>query len=196
MRGILAGCLGSIIGLMCLAGIADAADRPIPPPIPPVDALSASPVTARFARTFTIGDLDGAFSQIALGDMRKAFGAGAVASIQGMSWLCYDMPAAKQRVWLSSTAVAGAMETITVTRIGAPSASCPALPAKNQTVVLDGGLRIGMTKADLTKRLGQPSRQIDTWAVYSAQQSGGRQGLAVQFINDKAAFIAITHLDR
>ncbi|MBP2158365.1 MULTISPECIES: hypothetical protein [Asticcacaulis] len=194
MRGIWAGCLGSILGLMCVAGIAVAADRPIPPPIPPVDALSAPPVTARFAKSFRIGDLDGAFSQIGLGDMKKALGAGAVAGIQGMSWLCYDLPAAKQRVWLSSTG--GAMETVTVTRIGAPSASCPALPAKNQAVVVDGGIRIGMARAELTKRLGQPSRQIDTWTVYSAQQAAGRQGLAVQFINDKAAFIAITHLDR
>ncbi len=196
MRGILAGCLSSILGLTLVAGAALAADRPVPPPIPPVDALSAPPVTARFAKSFMIGDLDGAFSQIGLGAMKKALGAGAVASIQGMSWLCYDLPAAKQRVWLSSTGVAGAMETVTVTKIGTPSASCPALPAKSQSVVMDGGIRIGMTRAELAKRLGQPSRQIDTWVVYSAQQSGGRQGLAVQFINDKAAFIAITHLDK
>lgn len=192
MRGILAG----LLSLVLVAGSAHAADRPVPPPIPPVDALSAPPVTARFAKRFTIGDLDGAFAQIGLGDMKKALGVGAVASIQGMSWLCYDLPGAKQRVWLSSTAVAGAMETVTVTKIGAPSASCPALAAKSQSVVLDGGIRIGMTRAELAKRLGQPSRQIDTWVVYSAQQSGGRQGLAVQFVNDKAAFIAITHLDK
>lgn len=192
MLGILAG----LLSLVLVAGSALAADRSVPPPIPPVDALSAPPVTARFAKTFTIGDLDATFSQIGLGGMKKALGAGTVASIQGMSWLCYDLPAAKQRVWLSSTSAAGAMETVTVTKIGAPSASCPVLPAKTQAVVVDGGIRIGMTRAELTKRLGQPSRQIDTWAVYSAQQSGGRQGLAVQFVNDKAAFIAITHLDK
>ena len=192
MRGIVAG----LVGLTLSATAASAADRPIPPPIPPVDAMSATTVQARFAKGFTLGNIDGSFSGIGLGDMRKALGAGAVASIQGMSWLCYDLPAAKQRVWLSTTSATGAMETITVTTIGSPSGACPTLHAKNQSVVVDGGIRIGMTRAELTKRLGAPSRQIDAWVVYSAQQSGGRQGLAVQFINDKAAFIAITHLDK
>jgi hypothetical protein len=192
MRGMVAG----LLSLMLVTGAAQAADRPVPPPIPPLDALNAPPVAARFARTFAIGDLDSAFSQIALGDMRKALGTGTLGSIQGMSWLCYDIPAAQQRLWLSTTSATGAMETVTVTKIGAPSGSCPALPAKTASVVLDGGIRIGMTKAQLIKRLGPASRQIDTWLVYSAQQSGGRQGLAIQFINDKAAFIAVTHLDR
>jgi hypothetical protein len=192
MRAIVAG----LLCLFLLTGAAQAADRPVPPPIPPLDALNAPAVASRFARTFAIGDLDIAFSQTSLSDLRNALGAGAVASIQGMSWLCYDLPGARQRVWLSSGSAAGNLETVTVTKIGASSSQCPSPPAKTQSIVVDGGIRIGMTRADLTKRLGPPSRQIDTWLIYSAHQSGGRQGLAVQFINDKAAFIAITHLDK
>lgn len=188
--------IGGLLGAMLIAGVAQAADRPVAPPTPPVDPLNAPAVSTRFARNFTLGALDNNLGQVSLYDLRTTLGMGSLDSIQGISWLCFDLPRAGQRLWLSSSNPSGFIETVTMGRIGSASSRCPALPAKYQSIAVDDSLRIGMTRAELMKRLGQPSRQIDTWSVYSAQQSGGRQGLAVQFINDKAAFIAVTHLSQ
>ncbi len=196
MRGIMA----ALLGIALLAGPARASDLPVAPPSPPVDSLHAPVVTAVFAQSFSLGTMKSNLAQIGLKDMTRDIGVGVVDQMLPISWLCYDLPKSAQRVWLSSDeASQGFVDTITVTTLSAAASSrCPALPAKYQAVVIDNGLRLGMTKAELIKQLGQPSRQIDTWVVYSAEtkdrNGSASRGLAVQFVNGRAAFISATNM--
>lgn len=187
MRGIAAICMGLVV----LATAAHAADRPVPPPVPPLDTMNAKSVKAVFAQTFKVGGKQYAFKDVRVSSLPKAVGAGAVNSLSDLAWVCFDLPA-DQRVWFSGERHLD-FNTITLARRGAATSQCPAMPAKFTPVVIDADLRIGMTRAEVLKRLGQPSRQVDSWMVYGNEYVGGRTGLAIQFDGDKAVFISASN---
>ena len=187
MRGLVAICMGLVV----LATAAHAADRSVPPPVPPLDTMSAKPVKAVFAQTFKLGGKKYAFKDVRVSGLPQAVGTGAVSSLSDLAWVCFDLPA-DQRVWFSGEGHLD-FNTITLARRGAASSQCPAMPAKLTPVVIDADLRIGMTRAEVLKRLGQPSRQIDSWVVYGNEHGGGRIGLAIQFDGDKAVFISASN---
>lgn len=191
MRGILAGCLSSILGLMLVTGAALAADRPVPPPIAPLDTMHAKPVKAVFAQTFKLGTKPFRYNDTVVANLPKAVGAGSVDTLAGLAWVCFDLPSG-QRVWFSGEGHLD-FNTVTLARNAAASSHCPAMPAKFTSVVIDPDLRIGMSRAEVLKRLGQPSRQVDNWLVYSSEYTGGRIGLAIQFDGDRAAFISASN---
>jgi hypothetical protein len=189
MRGIVAIC----ISLMALAAAAHAADRPVPPPVPPLDTMNAKPVKATFARSFTLGGKPFDYEGARISNLPRTLGAGAVNQMTDLAWVCFDLPGG-QRVWFSGEGSAD-LNTVTLARQGAASSQCPAMPAKFTPVVIDQDLHIGVTRAEVLKRLGQPSRQVDTWMVYSSEYDHGRTGLAIQFADDKAVFISASNRD-
>lgn len=191
MRGILAGCLSSILGLTLMASAALAADRPVPPPVPPLDTMHAKPVKAVFAQTFKLGTKTFRYNDTAVANLPKAVGVGAMDTLAGLTWVCFDLPSG-QRVWFSGEGQLD-FNTITLARNAVASSHCPALPAKFAAVVIDSDLRIGTSRSDVLKRLGQPSRQVDNWLVYSSEYAEGRIGLASQFDGDKAVFISASN---
>lgn len=194
MRGIIAGILGSVM-LAAMAGEALAASGAIAPPSPPVDPLHAPPVQTKFVRSFSLGGLTTQFPETDLNGMRGAVAAGSVQAMPGsISWLCYDLPKSGQRLWLSSEAASnGFIDTVTVKTVDKAAGACAALPDKFQPLVIGAGLRLGMGKADLLKLMGAPSRQVDTWLVYSDAQ--GVQGLAIQLVNDKIVFLSASRMN-
>ena len=187
MRGILAG----LISLMLGAGVAEAADRPVPPPVPPLDTMHAKPVKSVFARTFKLGTKPFRYSDVVVANLPKAIGAGAVDTLAGLAWVCFDLPSG-QRVWFSGEGHLD-FNTITLARSEGASSRCAAMPAKFTSVIIDPDLRIGMSRTEVLKRLGEPSRQVDNWLVYSSEYQHGRTGLAIQFDGDKAAFISASN---
>ncbi len=184
--------LGMVVGLAAWPVMAG--DLPVAPPSPMVDVSAAPAVKATFAQGFALGAFKGT-PRTGLDDAEKALG-GMIDTLDSMEWVCYDLPAGGQRVWLSSDEMSGgSVDTVTVTPRGtARSSHCPELPAKFQPLTIDSDIRLGMTPADLTRLLGQPSKTTGTWVVYKSQQllpdGSATLTLAVNFVNGHAAFIA------
>lgn len=191
MRGV----AGAILGLILSTGIAQAAVRTAAPPSPPLDTLGAPAVKALFARDLNLGQSKYKLDDLLIAELPRMTGVGHMDLMPGVAWVCYDLSDG-QRVWFSSGGKAsfGFLDNVTLTRAAGSAGRCPALPAKFSPIAIDGTIRLGMTKADLIGRLGTPSRQIDTWVVYSGRSEKGRTGLAVQFANDKAIFISASNV--
>lgn len=187
MRGILAG----LFSVMVLAGAVHAADRPVPPPVPPLDTMQAKPVKAVFAQTLRLGAKQFGYKEMRVANLPRTLGAGMVSEMTDIAWVCYDLPAG-QRVWFSGEGPQD-FNTVTLARKGAASSYCPPMPAGFTPVAVDADLRIGATRVEVLKRLGQPSRQVDNWIVYSSEHEKRRIGLAIQFAGDKAVFISASN---
>ncbi|WP_443747479.1 hypothetical protein [Asticcacaulis solisilvae] len=164
MRAIL-----TALGLMAFAGSALAAGPRFSPPSPLIDADAAKPGQTAFARTFSIGTWSGQFEQTRLTDVQKRFGGqiereGDAGS--AMQWLCYDLPAQHQRVWLSSYEInGGAVADVTMWGVAAPANSPSCAPLKD-TVSVDGFMALGAAQTDITGRLGAPGLQAANWSAW------------------------------
>ncbi len=194
MRAILIA-LALMAAAPALAG--DLLTAPPSPPVSPSDVDSLS--KAGFARSFVVGAITGTLGDMPLSRFVSQAKAGKVETMSGngvaMSWACYDV--AGVRAWLSVTDEMGngkSVDTITLKpRDMASSNTCAPL-ASQQAPVVDGAIRIGMTKADLIARLGSPSKQKAGWLVFRANpsiKSGGSffTTLIVRIDNGKVAFI-------
>lgn len=145
-------------------------------PAPPSPLLSPWDVDdsshATFARTFSLGALKGNLGDTLLTRFIAYAKAGRVqkmtANQEQISWTCYDI--AGDRVWLSSTdqmASAETIDTITIKPRDPGPSACASLSSPRKAAV-DGIVSLGMTKADLVKRLGSPSKQKADWMVFRA----------------------------
>lgn len=190
MRAILIA-LGLMAATPALAG--QTLPAPPSPLLNPNDADAVSKAT--FARTFTTGALKGDLGVTQLASFVAQARTGKVEKMTGgdvaMVWTCYDI--AGDTVWLSATADKLYVDTITIKpRDAAASGGCTSLPSAQKAMV-DGAIRIGMTKTDLIARLGAPSKQKADWLVYRANPrirgSSTFTTLVVRIDNDKVAFI-------
>jgi hypothetical protein len=152
-------------------------------PPPPFDehALERVPPTVktRLAVRFSLGTFAGRFEETPLGAVREAVGEGAIQhqgdAAGSISWLCYRR--AQHRLWLSSGEMGGADHRVTeiVAELDekdakndtGTSADCAIIPEKFAPLVLDGKLHLGMSRSEVVKVLGPPSKSEAAQMVYS-----------------------------
>ena len=177
---------------MC-AGEAVAADAPISPPSPLIDPGKVdSPSHATLARHFAVGSLKGDIGSTTLGAIARQAGGQVQSGVTGgdkLQWLCYDLPAAHQRVWLS---VSGGKTMDMVTAVPLtdrdPRSSACA-PNGAAALVIDDGIKLGMTRSELTARLGAPSREASGWLVYRADAKARTTVVVVHIDGDRVVFL-------
>ena len=147
-------------------------------PPPPTDeyALERVPPTVvkRLATRFSLGAFAGRFEKTTLGAVREAVGAGTIQH-QGdaggsLYWLCYRR--GQHRLWLSSGEIGGPdhlvteiVEELAGNDTGTP-ADCAVLPEKFAPLVLDGKLHLGMSRSEVVKALGRPSKSEAAQMMY------------------------------
>ncbi len=173
MRGMM---LGLALGLW--AGQAFAAPAPIAPPSPLIGPDSQNWSHASFARHFAAGALKGDLGITFLSAVARQSGgqvqSGGNSSADAQQWLCYDLPVAHQRIWLSVTDEMGdgksidRVTAVPLTDRDPHSPACATLAKVTTPLVLDDGIKLGMTRAELTQRLGAPSKEASGWLVYRA----------------------------
>ncbi len=191
---------GWLIGMaLVFAGAAVADDLPVAPPSPLIDPYGGKPLrTPPEIGRFALGNATGKILATRLDQVKAAVGSGATQGVAGtpFNYLCYDLPAAKQRVWLSSTD--GAVDAVTVKMLDGSdpvSKSCPELPARFGPVVVDGKVRLNMSKAELVSLFGQPSIAAGNWLAFHGITSHGLTTVTVRLAQDKAVFLYAAYDD-
>jgi len=149
-------------------------------PPPPVDQHAFERVSPTFvkrlATRFSLGAFAGRFEETRLGAVRDAVGEGTIQH-QGdagdsIYWLCYRR--AQHRLWVVSNGEMGGpdhlvteiIEELTEKDAGA-SADCAIIPDKFAPVVFDGKLHLGMSRREVIRALGPPSKSEAARMVYS-----------------------------
>ena len=147
------------------------------PPGYPAALLGAQPTLAKpAARSASLGGYLVQLESTSLGLLARAAGAPLTREREGddvHDWICM---AAKDggkpaRVWAHSSAAEGPVSGVQIEAGGTPDPRCPELPATMQPVSLGEGLRLGLTRAEVIKRLGPPSREDAGWLMYLADRS-------------------------
>lgn len=164
--------------LLLFATLADDCSAQTPPP--PVDehAFEGVPPTVvkRLATRFSLGAFAGRFEETPLGAVRETVGKGTIQH-QGdagdsIYWLCYRR--AQHRLWVVSSGEMGGPDH-RVTEIveeftdkdTAASTDCAIIPEKFAPLVFDGKLHLGMSRLEVVKALGLPSKSDAAQMVYS-----------------------------
>jgi len=137
-----------------------------PPPWPASagdpPALASDPV-----RPLRLGALRVTLFTSTLADVQRAIGVGETTrhgkGTEALDWLCYTLPEAQppQRVWLTSSELAGGSKVDGVTAVELPAGeraalSCPDLPATFRPVRFEDGLWLGALAPGQRKALGVP----------------------------------------
>jgi len=163
--------------LLLFAIPSDACSAPTPPP--PVDEQAFErvkpTVVKRLATRFSLGAFAGRFEETPLGAIRKAVGEGTIRH-QGHAggsiyWLCYRR--AQHRLWVVSSGEMGGPDHL-VTEIveelaekdTETSTDCASIPGKFAPLVFDGKLHLGMSRLEVIKALGPPSKSQAAQMVY------------------------------
>ena len=157
---------------------ADDCSAQTPPPPVGVHAFERVPPTVvkRLATRFSLGAFAGRLEETRLGAVRDAMGGGAIQH-QGdagdsVYWLCYRR--AQHRLWVVSGGEMGGPDHL-VTEVVAEltekdtetSTDCATIPETFAPLVLDGKLRLGMSRAEVVRALGPPSKSEAAQIVYS-----------------------------
>ena len=163
------------------------ADRPVPPPQLPPDLREPTTATlsARPAPGITLGSLRVSLEETPMAAVLKAAGRGALDRKGDVVWICYTVPGkASSRLWLMSDSDEGSVYGVSVFRLAAGATKrCPSLPPKLRPVTFDRGLALGLSAAQLTEKLGPPSRKSKDWWIYHQETKvpSKFQGEVVEF---------------
>lgn len=164
--------------LLFLAIPADASAQTPPPPVSDHALESVPPtVVKRLATGFSLGAFAGRFEQTRLGAVRDAVG-GTIHhqgdAGESVYWLCYRR--AQHRLWVvSGGEIGGPDHRVTevvaelIEKDTGASTDCATIPEKFAPLVLDGKLRLGMSRAEVVRALGPPSKSEAAQVVYSHQ---------------------------
>jgi hypothetical protein len=168
----------STLGLLLLFAIsASTCFAQTAPPSSDERALENVPPTvkARFAMRFSLGAFSGRFEDTPLDAVRKAVGAGTMQhqgdAAGSLTWLCYQH--GQNRLWVTSGEMGGDDHRVTeiiaqlTDKDTATSTDCAVLPEKFAPFVIDGKLHLGMSRSEVVKALGQPSKSDAGEMVYS-----------------------------
>ena len=165
--------------LLLLLFALPASDCSAQTPPPPVDEhvfeRVPSTVVRRLATRFSLGAFAGRFEKTTLGAVREAVGAGTIQH-QGdaggsIYWLCYRR--AQRRLWVVSSGEIGGpdhlvieiVEELTEKDTGT-STDCAVIPEKFAPVVFDGKLHLGMSRSEVVRALGRPSKSEAAQMMY------------------------------
>lgn len=163
--------------LLLFAIPADDCSAQTPPS--PVDerTLERVPPTVkkRMAIRFSLGAFAGRFEETPLGTVREAVGEGTIQhqgdAAGSIYWLCYRR--AQHRLWLVSGEIGGPDHLVTeiveelTEKDTETSTDCAIIPEKFAPLVLDGKLHLGMSRSEVIKTLGPPSKSEAAQMVYS-----------------------------
>ncbi|HOX89198.1 MAG TPA: hypothetical protein PLN55_06280 [Burkholderiaceae bacterium] len=147
------------------------------PPGYPAALLGAQPTLAKpAARSASLGSYLVQLEATSLGLLARAAGAPLTRERDGEDvhdWICMAAREAGRplRVWAHSSAADGPVSGVQIEAGGTPDKRCPELPANMQPVSLGEGLRLGLTRAEVLKRLGPPSHEDGGWLMYVADRS-------------------------
>jgi hypothetical protein len=146
-----------------------------PPPIDeyPLEGVPAT-VAKKLAMRFSLGAFAGRFEETPLEAVRKAVGAGTTQrqgdAAGSLNWLCYG--SGQDRLWVTSGEMGGADHRVTeivaelTEKDTATSADCAMLPKKFAPLAFDGKLHLGMSRSEVVKALGQPSKSDAAQTIY------------------------------
>jgi hypothetical protein len=148
-------------------------------PPPPFDehAFERVPATVakRLAIRFSLGAFTGRFEETPLDAVRKAVGEGTIQhqgdAAGSIYWLCYGR--AQHRLWVTSGELGGTDHRVTeifeelIEKDTGTSTDCAILPEKFAPLVFDGKLHLGMSRSEVVKALGRPSKSEAAQMVYS-----------------------------
>jgi hypothetical protein len=151
-----------ILGLLSITFCAEAA---VPPPKVELsnEAAWAASMQGPPSAGLTLGAFTVQLEKTTLAQVMDMTAVGTIAN-QGDAgestyWLCYTLPEANERVWITSGGEMGGPEH-KITHIIAqklksaqPSADCPSLPTRLRPVSLSNHLWLGSTNADVQKAL-------------------------------------------
>lgn len=155
----------------------DCSARTRPPPIDEHAFERVPPtVTTRLATRFSLGAFAGRFEETRLGAVRDAVGKGMIQH-QGdagasIYWICYRRP--QHRLWMMSSGEMGGqdhlvteiVEELTAEDAGTP-VDCAIIPEKFSPAVFDGKLHLGMSRQEVIRALGRPSKSEAARILYS-----------------------------
>lgn len=129
----------------------------------------------RLTTRFSLGAFAGRFEKTRLGAVHEAVGEGTIQH-QGdaggsIHWLCYRR--AQHRLWIVSSETGGPDHLVTeiVEELNeketGTSTDCAIIPEKFAPLVFDGKLHLGMSRSEVVKALGPPSKPEAAQMVYS-----------------------------
>lgn len=165
----------ALLALPALA-FAQAAAGGLEPPGYPAALLAAQPTLAKpAARSANLGGYLVQLESTSLGLLARTAGAPLNRERAGEDvhdWICMAAREAGKplRVWAHSSAADGPVSSMQIEAGGTPDQRCPELPATMQPVSLGEGLKLGLARAEVIKRLGPPSREHDGWLMYMADR--------------------------
>ncbi|WIW47118.1 hypothetical protein ML401_03060 [Bradyrhizobium sp. 62B] len=149
-------------------------------PPPPVDGHALERVSPtikkRLATRFSLGAFAGRFEETPLGAVREAVGEGTIQhrgdAGDSIYWLCYRR--AQHRLWVVSSGEMGGPDhrvTEIVEELAEKdteaSTDCAIVPEKFGPLVFDGKLHLGMSRLEVVRALGPPSKSDAARMVYS-----------------------------
>ena len=119
-------------------------------------------------------------------------------------WVCYTLPEARQRLWLTSSEIGGRQyingataEVVTDLSVRV-TPDCPALPPRYRPVRFDSDLWLGDRSARLAKRLGQPTDIYGPVRLYAYEKPQSRFDvssiLAVRLNGGRIVALYASHL--
>ncbi len=167
--------------LLLFAIPADECSAQTPPP--PVDehALERVPATVvkRLATRFSLGAFAGRFEETPLSAVRDAVGAGTIQhqgdAAGSIYWLCYRR--AQHRLWVVSHGEMGGPDHLVTDIVEEftekdteASTDYAIIPEKFAPLVFDGKLRLGMSRREVVRALGRPSKSKAAQMVYSHRE--------------------------
>ncbi|MGE5665660.1 MAG: hypothetical protein ACM3ZD_03420 [Betaproteobacteria bacterium] len=165
----------ALLALPALA-FAQAVAGGLEPPGYPAALLEAQPTLAKpAARSASLGGYLVQLESTSLGLLARAAGAPLTREREGddvHDWICMAAREAGKplRVWAHSLAADGPVSSMQIEAGGTPDKRCPELPATMQPVSLGEGLKLGLARAEVIRRLGPPSREHDGWLMYMADR--------------------------
>lgn len=165
--------------LVRFAAATSLAGEVLPPPQEPDEITAPATLRLRPATHLSLGPIVARFEETTLSHVCRDTETGAIAH-QGdagnsIHWLCYTVPrsGSAERLWIVASEMGGADHTITemiATQVAsdaaAPTAGCPALPSRFRILSLDRGVWLGISRQQLIRTLGKPSRTRGDWPVF------------------------------
>jgi hypothetical protein len=172
--------------IICLSAIWAAAPAkcadPVPPPKYPFHDAPPYTLKRHPALSVTLGPLMVKFERTNLKEVQKVVGSGEIHAMgdaaENTLWLCYGSHDKEDywQIWLLSGGemdkpegrIYGIVAKILPRSESKPS--CPVLPTRFSSVVLNNGIWLNATHADVLKKLGEPSLRKDSWLLYSCER--------------------------
>jgi hypothetical protein len=147
-----------------------------PPPRAASDAITVAPTTAKDqVRSLQFGEFTALFEKTSLEEIRARLGGNPIShagdASESIRWLCYSLPG--EIIWLISNPMGGMQALMQVVAESISNSdprvqSCSPIPQALRPVSLEFGW-LGISEAELHRRLGQPSGTRSNWQLFFFQ---------------------------